>query len=79
MTNELKGNGHTHATCSVCKKRVSIVNDIEDFNDKIDKGLCVSFDPNKLFTQERKANLPAEMKYSRQSQGFQRMGYVAYR
>ena len=27
-----------------------VVNDIEDFNEKIDKGLCVSFDPDKLLT-----------------------------
>ena len=41
MTNELTAHGPTYAACSVCNKHVSIVNDIEDFNDKIAKGLCV--------------------------------------
>ena len=35
--------------CSVCAKNVKIVNDIEDFNAQIERGECVSFDPQKLF------------------------------
>ena len=45
--------------CQVCTKRVSIVNDIEDFNTKIDQGSCVSFDPNKLFKSTWKSTRPS--------------------
>ena len=45
--------------CQVCTKRVSIVNDIEDFDTKIDQGSCVSFDPNKLFKSTWKSTRPS--------------------
>ena len=83
MTNELIDSRwtDTYATCDVCKRRVSIVNDIEDFNDKIDKGMCVSFDPKKLFAQEKRANQANEIKsYRKKPQRQDRWkGYISRR
>ena len=46
--------------CSVCSKKVYIVNDIEDFDKKIKEGKCVSFDPDRLFKSSLTASCPTQ-------------------
>ena len=76
--NKLHGDDKS-VDCSVCSKKVHIVNDIEDFNKKINDSKCVSFDPDQLFKSSLTSTSPTK-RINKKPRKYRRMGgRVAYR